>query len=363
MKKITRREFLAVSAVLGAAGALSACGTGTTTATATSTAASSAAVSSAATSAAAATSSAPITFILNEVNPDTSLAAKVAKYLAEQASTLSGGSITVDCRTGGSLLGSEGDVIDDMTGPAPTVDIARIAIMSLDNYGVPTTRLTNVPYVFKSREHFWKFAASDLGTQILTDSDTVGKLGITGKCYYEEGFRNFFFCKPVAAIADMKGMNIRVSTSSLYMEMVKNLGANPVDIAFSELYQSLGGVCEGAEQPIVNYQANSFYEPAPYMILDGHVMGSGMLIMTDAAWDKLDDAQKTAMQTAYDNAAQFCKDTSESAETDARKACEDAGATFTEVADKTPWQDACKQVISDNITGMEDTYQQILALA
>lgn len=354
MKKISRREFLTASAVVGAAGLLTACGGSSSSSTA---------AGSTAASTAGETGSKPVTLIYNEVNPETSLAGQVATKLAEQAKELSGGTITVDVRAGGSLFGAEGDVLEDMTGPAPTVDVTRIAIMSLDNYGVASTRLSNVPYLFAGRKHYWDFCASELGQTMLTDSNTVANLGIEGKCYFEEGFRHFFFSKPVTKLEEMKGLNIRVSTSSLYTEMVKGLGGSPVDIAFSELYTSLGSVCDGAEQPIANYQSNSFYEPAPYMILDGHVMGTGMLIMTDAGWNKLDADQQAAMTQAFANTEAFNKEKSESAEAESRKICEDAGAVFTPVDDLAPWQKACESVIANNIKGLEDMYNEILAMA
>lgn len=357
MKKIDRRSFIKMCGAVGAAGALAACGgsgSSTTTAASTSTNA-----------AAPAASGGAVTLVYNEVNPESSLAGQVATYLAEQADALSGGTVKIDVRAGGSLMGSEVDAIDDMTGPAPTVDIARISIFALDNYGVPTTRITNLPFVFTSREHYWKFAASEIGKQILTDSNTVGGLGIEGKCFFEEGFRHFFFSQPVNSIEDMKGLNIRVSTSTVYMDMVKCLGASPVDVAFSELYSSLGGVCEGADQPIANYQSNSFYDVAPYMILDGHMLGCGMMIITDAAWAKLDATQQEALQKAFDAAAAYNQEISESAEADSRKICEDGGAVFTEVADKTPWQEAVAPVIESNTStqDLKDVYNAILALA
>lgn len=360
MKKIDRRSFLKFCGAVGAAGALSACG-GSASSTAASTATSPAASSAAAPAA----SGSAVTLVYNEVNPESSLAGQVATYLAEQASALSGGSIKIDVRAGGSLMGSEVDAIDDMTGPAPTVDIARISIFALDNYGVPTTRITNLPFVFSSREHYWKFASSEIGKQILTDSNTIGSLGVEGKCFYEEGFRHFFFSTPVNSMEDMKGLNIRVSTSTVYMDMVKCLGASPVDVAFSELYSSLGGVCEGAEQPIANYQSNSFYDVAPYMILDGHMLGCGMMIITDAAWAKLDADQQAALQKAFDAASAYNQEISLSAEEDSRKICEDAGAIFTDVPDKTPWQNAVSSVIESNTTtaDLKAVYDGILALA
>ena len=38
------------------------------------------------------------------------------------------------------------------------------------------------------------------------------------------------------------------------------------------------------------------------------------------------------------------------------------GCTVTEVEDKTPWQEATKAVLEENIAGMEDVYEAIVAL-
>lgn len=352
MKKISRREFLAASAAVSAAGVLAACGGSSSSAPAANTPAGN-----------DAPAAAPVTLIWNEVNPETSIAGRVGLFMSQKAEELSGGSIKIDVRAGGSLYGTEADVIDDMSSPAPTVDCARMAIQTMDNYSVPSTRVTNVPYVFQGDEHFWKFAASDIGTQILTDPDTVGGLGFVGKAYFAEGFRSFFFAKEVTDMAGMAGLNIRVSNSNLYVGLVKALGANPVDVAFAELYQSLGGVCDGGEQPIANYEANSFYEPAPYMLLDEHVLGSGMLVITNIAWDKLSDDQKAAMEQAFKATEDYNKEILADAIAASRKVCEDAGVVFTEVPDKQPWIDACASVIAENTAGVEDVYNAIVALA
>ena len=46
----------------------------------------------------------------------------------------------------------------------------------------------------------------------------------------------------------------------------------------------------------------------------------------------------------------------------ASKTLIEKGCTIIEVEDKTPWQEATKNVLESNIAGMEDIYQQILAL-
>ena len=47
---------------------------------------------------------------------------------------------------------------------------------------------------------------------------------------------------------------------------------------------------------------------------------------------------------------------------EAAKTLVEKGCTIIEVEDKTPWQEATKSVLEENIAGMEDIYEQIMAL-
>ena len=250
-----------------------------------------------------------------------------------------------------------------MIGGGGTIDIARVATFSLTSYGAKETSLLSVPYTFVNRAHFWKFAASDLGTQILNEPEKVG-LGIQGLFYAEEGFRHFFFKDPVTGIQDLAGKKIRVSNDPTMTGMVQGLGASPTVVSFTELYTSLSsGVVDGAEQPIANYKSNAFNEVAPYMILDGHTLGCAEVIVTDAAWGKLTDAQKAAIQEAGKYASDFNANLSEKNENDCIDALKAAGVTFIQVTDIQAWKDACKDIIAQCTQGMETEYQAICDMA
>ena len=198
-----------------------------------------------------------VTLVYAEVNPEDSLMGKTAACFKENVEALSNGSITVDIQYSG-VLGAEGDVLDGMIGGTGAVDVARISTASLTSYGVKLTTLLSVPYLLESRDHFWKFASSDLGDKILEEPSELG-LGVHGMFYVEEGFRHFFFKDEIASLSDLKGKKIRVSTDPVMLGMVEGLGASATEIAFTELYSSLSsGVVDAAEQPIANYQSNAF---------------------------------------------------------------------------------------------------------
>lgn len=359
MKKISRRSFLAASAALGAAGVLTACGGGSSSSTAASTA------TSAAGSAAAsgdASADPAVTLVYAEVNPLDTIVGQTASYFKEQVESLSGGSITIDLQASG-VLGSENDVLDNILAGGDTIDLSRISAFALTSYGCKKSMLLSLPYTFVSREHWWNFANSDLAPDFLNEPQELG-LPVRGVFYGEEGFRHFFTVDPVSGIEDLAGMKLRVSNDPVMNGLVEGLGATPTVVSFNELYSALQtGVVDGAEQPIANYASNAFPEVANNLILDGHTLGAVQVVITDNAWNKLTANQQNAIMEAGKAAQEFNASLSEDEENRVLEELKADGCNVVEVPDKTAWQEACAQVITDNTAGLEDLYQQLVDMA
>ena len=359
MKKISRRSFLAVSAALGAAGVLTACGGGSSSSTAAST---STASSAAAGDASAASGDPAVTLVYAEVNPLDTIVGQTASYFKEQVEELSGGSITIDLQASG-VLGSENDVLDNILAGGDTIDLSRISAFALTSYGCQKSMLLSLPYTFVSREHWWNFANSDLAPDFLNEPQELG-LPVRGIFYGEEGFRHFFTVDPVAGIADLAGMKLRVSNDPVMNGLVEGLGAIPTVVSFNELYSALQtGVVDGAEQPIANYASNAFPEVANNLILDGHTLGAVQVIITDNAWGKLTASQQEAVMEAGRLSQEFNASLSEDEENRVLEELKAEGCNVVDVPDKTAWQEACAQVITDNTAGLEDLYQQLVDMA
>jgi len=185
--------------------------------------------------------------------------------------------------------------------------------------------------------------------------------GIRGLFYGEEGFRHFFTSKEIKSMEDLKGMKIRVSNDPIMNGMVEALGGAPTVVAFGELYSALQtGVVDAAEQPIANYKANAFPEVAPFMILDGHTLGAIQVVIADSSWAKLTTEQQDILVEAGKYASEFNRKISQEAENEVLAELKASGVTIIEVADITPWQDACKDVIATASANNKELYQQIL---
>ena len=303
-----------------------------------------------------------VTLVYAEVNPLDTIVGQTGSAFKEKVEELSGGSITIDLQASG-VLGSENDVLDSMVGGSNSIDISRISAFALTSYGAKKSMLLSIPYTFVNREHWWKFANSDLAPEFLNEPQEIG-LPLRGIFYGEEGFRHFFTKPEVKSMEDLKGLKLRVSNDPVMNGMVEGLGASPTVVSFGELYSALQtGVVDGAEQPIANYKSNAFDEVAPNLILDGHTLGAVQVVITDSGWNKLTPAQQAVLYEAGKYAQDFNAQLSEGAENEVLDALKAGGCNVVEVPDKAAWAAACADVISANTADQADLYQQILDLA
>ncbi|MDA3955693.1 TRAP transporter substrate-binding protein [Oceanispirochaeta sp.] len=300
-----------------------------------------------------------ITLVYAEVNPLDSIVGQTGLKFKEELERLSNGTVTLDIQHSG-VLGAENDVLDAMLGGGGTIDMSRISAFALTSYGGEKSKLLSIPYTFVNREHFWKFATSDLAPEFLLEPFENGT-GIRGLFYGEEGFRHFFATKPLNSIKDLAGMKIRVSNDPVMRGLVQGLGASPTVVNYNELYSALQtGVVDAAEQPIANYKSKAFQEVAPYMILDGHTLGAIQVVITNEAWSELSSAQQNAMMEAGKIASAYNRKLSEGAENKVLEELAAEGVVPVKVADKGPFQKASEKVIKEASANNAALYKKIL---
>ena len=302
-----------------------------------------------------------VTLVYAEVNPLDTIVGHIATTFKEAVEKLSNGDIKIDIQAGG-VLGTEAQILDGMLGGGDTVDIMRISAFALSSYGCQKAMLLSIPYTFVSREHFWKFANSELAAEFLAEPNAIG-LPLRGICYGEEGFRHFFFKEAVAGLKDLKGKKIRVSEDPIMTGMVRDLQASPTVVNFTELYSALQtGVTDGAEQPAANYKSNAFQEVAPYLLLDGHTLGAVQIIIADSGWAKLNDQQRAWIMEAGKIVQKANQEYSAAAEEKVINELKAAGVHVVDVENKAEWVEACQPTIKANTSSQADLYKKIVDL-
>ena len=155
--------------------------------------------------------------------------------------------------------------------------------------------------------------------------------GMVGIAYTDEGARNLFTSAEITSLADVKGKKIRVPETTLMMDTMSALGAEPTPISYSELYSSLQtGVVDGAENGYPGYDSNKFYEVAPYYLLDAHTFSPGIILMAEAQWAKLSPEDQEILLEAGRKASEWNKAAIEDEEKALRASLEGKGVTIIE---------------------------------
>ena len=294
-----------------------------------------------------------------ELNPDGHPLADVGYYFADKVEELSGGAMTIQVFTSG-ILGSEKESMQAMQVGGGSVDMFRGNTNSLSDYNIKKMSLFSMPYTFRDREHLWAVLESEIGVSYLKEPQEVGSQ-MVALFYTEEGARNFFTSKPISGMSDLNGKKMRVPKTQVMTDTVKAIGIEPTPIDWGELYSSLStGVVDGAEQPFAGYYNNKFYEVSPYYILDGHTYSPGVVLMSEAVWNKMSEAQQNILLEAAAASQAYCKENAARVDEETLVKIREV-ATVIEVENIQEVQDATKSIVNKYIAGLEDEMAAIKA--
>ena len=303
-----------------------------------------------------------ITLVMAEVNPSDTVSGRMDTAFKEKVEELSNGKIKIDLYFSG-VLGDEKQVMAIMMAPDSNIQLTR-GPANLSSYSggkQVKSSLISIPYTFSSDEHFWKFANSDLAEEILNEPYELG-LGVKGLFYAQEGLRHYFSNQEIKTVEDLKGKKMRVSGQVL-KALADSFGSQSVEVKFTDLYASFQtGAVEVAEQPISNYLSNSFNQVAPYLVLDGHMIGAISVMVNSECWDSLTPKQQDILTEAGKYASDFCRQIMDEANELAMVILKSEGVKVTEIQDIRPWQDACSQMRKEAASIDSELYQKILDL-
>ncbi len=176
------------------------------------------------------------------------------------------------------------------------LDMTKVSAGVMENFA-PKMKIFGVPFLFKNKNHAFRFLDGPRGKDLLAESE---HLLLKGMAYYDAGSRSFYTKeKPVMKPADLEGLKIRVMESVTAMDMVNTLGGSPTPISWGELYTSLQqGVVDGAENNPPSFYLSRHYEVCKYYSLDEHTVLPDVLVLSTHTWKKLTDQEKGWMTEA-----------------------------------------------------------------
>ncbi|MCF3642067.1 DctP family TRAP transporter solute-binding subunit [Rhizobium sp. TRM95111] len=116
---------------------------------------------------------------------------------------------------------------------------------------------------------------------------------------WENGFRNATNSKhPIKAVADFQGLNFRVMQNNIFLDTFRRLGANPVPMAFGEVFTALETkAVDGQENPLPLIQASRFYEVQKYLTLTRHAYSPTPVLISKMVWDELNADEQALLKS------------------------------------------------------------------
>lgn len=226
---------------------------------------------------------------------------QAAEYFKKLVEERSKGEIKVEVYANSSLY-DDRDAIE-----AISMNAIQMAAPSFSKFTsfVPQLQLFDLPFLFDDTAHLHKVLNGEVGQKLL---EMVGKKGLVGLDYWDNGFKQLSANKPLIMPEDAAGLKFRIMSSKVLEAQFKALNANPQVLPFSEVYSALQQkVVDAAENPLSNFYTKKFNEVQTDLTLSNHGYLGYMVITGKLFWKKLNDDQRALIiqamkeSTAYGN--------------------------------------------------------------
>jgi tripartite ATP-independent transporter DctP family solute receptor len=293
----------------------------------------------------------------SDTHPDGYPTVEAVKHFGELLSQKTEGRYSVEVFHS-AQLGEEKDTIEQTQ--FGVIDLNRISIGAFGTQ-VPEATVTQLPYIFRSTEHFHNVLDGPVGEEILAAFD---KVDVVALAFYDGGSRSFYNSKkPINSPADIAGMKMRVMQSDIFVDMVAAFGGNATPMPYGEVYSGIQtGVIDGAENNYPSYDTAGHAEVAKYYSLDEHLMVPEVLVISKIVWDGLMPEDQALFREAAKESIAKQRELWSAKEVESKAAVEALGAVINTV-DKQPFIDMMKPVYDKYVTdpALQDLVARIQA--
>lgn len=272
----------------------------------------------------------------------------------QDISNKSGGSIKYEMYPAESL-GKQADMLEAAQHGEPV--LVDCDLNWLSKY-VPDFSIGMAPYLLQKPEDIQKFWESEPGKRMCAELEKKD-LHLVTLCYF--GTRDLLCKKEVHSRADIANMKIRCASSPMWNEVVRVLGGQPTNTAWSETYQALSqGIADGAESPYTLLYSAKLYEPCKYLIKTEHLVAPTAIVMSQKVYESLTPEGKKAIdEIGHAYPAQAIKNV-QGVEKEYIDKLQQAGVKIIDI-DKTEFIEASKETPSHFKDWTPGLYEEIKA--
>jgi tripartite ATP-independent transporter DctP family solute receptor len=253
-------------------------------------------------------------------------------YMNKILQERTGGRVSLDIYPS-SQLGAERELVESTQMGTIDMGLVTSPLANFDN----SWYLFDIPGIFYTKEHAYEFLDGEQGQAML---DGLANINIKGLSFWETGFFNIFVdTKAIEKPQDVAGMTIRVMENDAYITYFSELGANPVPMAYSEVFTGIqNGTVDGTLIPIAAIYMNQFYMVAPYITRCENWYCPVTLLMSMDSWNSMPEDLQEIFQECANEAKDYMRQELTDTEEEQVAAMIKEGCTITEV-DKDEWRE------------------------
>ena len=216
----------------------------------------------------------------------------------EVVEELSGGTIQVEC-SDGTLSENETELLEMLDAGETQMVVCSPGNMS--SAGVSEINLISLLYLFNGFNHWEAAMDGEFGSTManIILERTNNRYRIMG--YWSAGVRDYYGKIPITTAADVDGLTIRTQVSGVVSQYWTGLGAEPVDIGWGVLYDSLmAGEVDSAENDYTNLMLKEHHKTVngKYICETHHDYTTRLFIINGNFYDSLTPEQKSWVDTA-----------------------------------------------------------------
>ncbi|NLS74759.1 TRAP transporter substrate-binding protein [Bradyrhizobium brasilense] len=233
-------------------------------------------------------------------------------------------------------LGEEKETLEQTR--AGAIDLNRTNVALIGTM-VPSVNVLAMPFLFRSPEHLQTVLDGPIGSEIL---NSLGDHGFIGLAFYDSGARSIYnSVRPVRSLDDLKGLRVRVQQSERMSDMVRALGAQPVQMPYGQVLTGFAtGLIDGAENNWASFVTTGHYKYAGYYTLTRHTFSPDVLLMSQKAWASLSPEEQAIFREAAQRSSAYMRERWRDLEERSRQQAELAGVKIVTDIDRKPFEAA-----------------------
>jgi len=207
--------------------------------------------------------------------------------------------------------------------------------------GVREFELFDLPYLIPDAETVDRVTDGDIGRNLFARLEPKG---LKGLAYWDNGFKQFSANRPLRKPEDFRGLKMRIQSSKVLEATMRELGALPQVMAFSEVYSALQQkVVDGTENPLSNLFTQKMYEVQSHLTISDHGCLVYAVITNRKFWEGLPADIRSQLEKAMAEATRYERDIAKKENDDALAAVKAYGKTEVYVlseAERKVWKEA-----------------------